>query len=67
MPSSVIRNINYDKVSHTLKIIFVSGMEYHYQKVPLRFYQMLRTARSKGRYFNRFIRNRFGFEKIANE
>ena len=47
MPSSVIRYFNYSKRSHTLKITFVTGMEYHYKNVPEKIFEMLKVAGSK--------------------
>ena len=64
MPSSVIRYFDYNKQSHTLKIIFVTGMEYHYKNVPERIFEMLKAAGSKGRYFNHYIKDKFMFKKI---
>lgn len=64
MPSSVIRHFKYDEQSHTLKIIFVTGMEYQYQNVPEKIFQMLKIAGSKGRYFNHYIKDKFKFKKI---
>ncbi|SMC94897.1 KTSC domain-containing protein [Pedobacter africanus] len=65
MPSSVIRYFDYNKESHTLKIIFVTGIEYHYKNVPERVFQMLRAAGSKGRYFNHYIKDKFKFKKVG--
>lgn len=67
MPSSVIRHFNYDEKSHTLKIVFVTGIEYHYQNVPEKIFHLLKIAGSKGRYFNHYIKDKFKFKKISDE
>lgn len=64
MPSSVIKYFNYDEQSHTLKITFVTGLEYHYKQVPEKIFQMLKAAGSKGRYFNHYIKDKFKFKKV---
>ncbi|WP_199141612.1 KTSC domain-containing protein [Pedobacter sp. ASV12] len=66
MPSAVIRYFKYDEQSHTLKITFVTGMEYHYTNVPEKVFQLLKAAGSKGRYFNQYIKDKFKFKKISN-
>jgi len=65
MPSSVIRHFDYDQKKETLDITFVSGISYTYKKVPLRIYQMLKAAGSKGRYFNYYIKDKFKYRKIG--
>ena len=66
MPSSVIKHFSYDEQSGALKIIFVTGMVYVYQKVPAQIFEMLKIAGSKGRYFNHYIKDKFKFKKIAD-
>ncbi|MET1057724.1 MAG: KTSC domain-containing protein [Pedobacter sp.] len=62
MPSTVIQNFYYDSATSTLTITFVSGNVYHYKDVPQKIYRSLNIAGSKGRYFNRFIKDKFAFE-----
>jgi len=38
MPSSVIAGIKDDKLYHTLRIVYVSGMMYDYKNVPEQIY-----------------------------
>jgi len=64
MPSSVIHAIYYDKAASSLRIIFVSGSVYEYLRVPQRVYEAIKTATSKGKYFNRFIKNKYAFNQI---
>lgn len=65
MPSSVISAINYDPKSETLRIIFVSGMEYDYKEVPEEIYIELQASKSKGTYLNTYIKGHYSFEKIT--
>ncbi|QDC02757.1 KTSC domain-containing protein [Mesorhizobium sp. 8] len=60
MPSTVIEKSTYDPVTRTMSIWFrISGRRYDYEDVPPETYAAYRAAFSKGRYFNRFIRDRF--------
>ncbi len=65
MPSSVVSAINYDAQSATLRVIFVSGMVYDYKEVPEEIYKEMKTSVSKGTYLNKYIKGRYGFEKIS--
>ncbi|ARS39524.1 KTSC domain-containing protein [Sphingobacteriaceae bacterium GW460-11-11-14-LB5] len=67
MPSSVIKYFSYDAATATLKILFVTDMIYLYQNVPERVYKMLKASGSKGRYFNRHIKDKFEFQKLGEE
>lgn len=67
MPSSVIKYFSYDTATETLKIIFVTDMIYQYKKVPEKIYKMLKASGSKGRYFNRYIKDKFKFQKLEDE
>ena len=66
MPSSVIRHFNYYPDTEVLSITFVSGLIYHYKKVPQKIYKMLKVAGSKGTYFNHYIKDKFEY-KLINE
>jgi hypothetical protein len=65
MPSTLIRAFNYDATSQTLAITFVSGSLYHYLDVPEEVAAAMRGAFAKGEYFNRHIRGRYRFERVA--
>ncbi|TBO40820.1 KTSC domain-containing protein [Pedobacter kyonggii] len=67
MPSSVIKYFSYDAATETLKIIFVTDMIYLYKEVPEKIYKMLKASGSKGRYFNRHIKDKFKFQKLEEE
>ncbi len=64
MPSTVIASISYKADSSVLRIAFVSGLIYQYKNVPVEIYNHLRTAKSKGTYFNEHIKNKYEFEKV---
>ena len=64
MPSTVVSAMRYDPVSATLRIIFVSGMIYDYKNVPPAKYEAMKTAGSKGKYLNKYIKRYYPFKKI---
>jgi len=64
MPSSVIASIQYDQQTHTLRVVFVSGMVYDYMNVPPEIYTAMKRSGSKGIYLNRHIKGHFEFKKI---
>jgi lysyl-tRNA synthetase class 2 len=63
MPSSVIRGYRYDPAHSRLDIEFVSGEAYSYFDVPEVTVAGLKGAFSKGRYFQRHIRDRFDYRR----
>jgi hypothetical protein len=64
MPSSVIRGFAYDARAHRLDVEFVSGRRYAYHDVPERTVVAMRRAPSKGRFFNRRIRDHYRFTRL---
>jgi hypothetical protein len=65
MPSSVIRAFRYDPPSRELQVEFTSGRCYRYLDVPPQTAAAMRSAFSKGGYFNRHIRDHFAFRQVA--
>ena len=65
MPSSVIRDFDYDEDRCVLEITFVSGRIYAYRDVPPEVFAEFQMARSKGEFFNRHIRDCFDFSEVA--
>jgi hypothetical protein len=63
MPSTVIRDFSYDAAEQRLDVEFVTGRRYSYHDVPERVVAEMRDALSKGRYFNRRIRDHFAFTR----
>jgi hypothetical protein len=67
MPSTVISSINYEPETLTLIIRYISGITYRYKEVPEKVYKELRASISKGRYLNHHIKNRYHFERVADD
>jgi hypothetical protein len=67
MPSSVISDVRYDRWTASLDIAFVSGRVYRYRGVPADVVASFRSALSKGRFFNRHIRDNFRFTELEHE
>ncbi|MGB8644459.1 MAG: KTSC domain-containing protein [Anaerolineae bacterium] len=63
--SSFIRSIGYDPQGHVAQVEFKSGSVYHYRNVPKVTVTRWMDCKSKGQYFHRNIRNRFGYKRIA--
>ena len=63
MPSSVIASFYFNADTKTLQIKFVSGLTYLYYHVPSSVYEAFAHAKSKGSYFNRYIRDQYIFKK----
>ena len=67
MPSTLIRNTNYDPATRILSVWFMkSGRRYDYQDVKPETYAAFRQAFSKGRFFNAFIRDRHRFRLVED-
>jgi hypothetical protein len=65
MPSSVVSAMQYDALTSTLRIIFVSGSIYEYKGVPESVYEDMKAADSKGTYLNRQIKGKYLFKKVT--
>ena len=62
--SSNLKSVGYDDTENILEIEFKSGSIYQYFDVPREIYDELMRAQSKGKYFWRWIRDEFEYEKI---
>ena len=67
MPSTVIRSHSYDPQTSELTITFVTGRRYVYGDVPQDIYGAFKAAFSRGTFFNRHIRDHYGYREIAPE
>ena len=65
MPSTAIEHFSYDEAAHELHVTFVGGNAYTYYRVPKSVFAGLRTATSKGRFLNMFVRDRYDFRRHA--
>ena len=67
MPSSLIGKTEYDPNNRVLSVWFVaSGKRYDYEAVPPETYMAFCQAFSKGRFFNKHIRDRFPYRSISD-
>ena len=57
--SSHLRAVGYDRSSETMLVEFANGATYSYPGVPLRTFNKLMLAPSKGEYFLKQIRPHF--------
>lgn len=55
--SSVIKRMNFNDNFSTLRVVFKSGNEYIYTPVSQEFYKKLEDSESKGKFFNKHIKN----------
>lgn len=63
--SSSLAAIGHNAEENVLVVEFVNGSVYRYLDVPAQTYQQLLRAESKGAYFNRLVRTRFGYERLT--
>jgi hypothetical protein len=66
MPSSVIAHIDYEAETQALRIIFLSGDVYLYEKVPEKIYKEFKASVSKGTYLNRKFKKLFKGKKVSS-
>jgi hypothetical protein len=65
MPSAVIRRFAFRPFEAALDVEFTTGRVYRYFAVPEPIARGLAQSRSKGVYFNKAIRDRFGYERLG--
>ncbi len=63
--SSNILSVGYDPKVSVLEIEFHQGRVYRFKGVPKGKYRGILRAKSKGKYFNRRIRNEFPYEEVT--
>lgn len=59
--SSAISSVGYDEQRSVLEVEFQSGAVYDYLNVPLKVWEDLQAADSKGRFVSRHIRDHYSF------
>ncbi|PSB05207.1 lysine--tRNA ligase [Merismopedia glauca] len=62
--SIAIKSFDYDASKKVLQIEFDDGNTYHYHDVDKKVYEDLKTAPSAGQFFNTYIKDKYGFDKI---
>lgn len=65
MPSTALRAFDYDPQRRELTVTFVTGRVYRYGRVPAEVYDGLKTARSRGAFFNRHIRGPYPYRELT--
>lgn len=65
MPSSVVKNIDYENEHSRLTVTFTSGRVYEYYMVPATVAAAFRMAISKGTFFNKCIRDVYVCREVA--
>lgn len=66
MPSTSIRDTEYDPETRVLSVWFVaSGKRYDYEAVPPQKCTSIRQAFSNGRLFNDHIRDRYRYRLVS--
>lgn len=65
--SSHLASVRYRAARQTLEIEFRNGSAYRYFAVPREVFGALLRAESKGRFFNREIRERYEFVRLRPE
>jgi hypothetical protein len=67
MPSTVIKDFDYDRAARELAVLFTTGRRYIYRGVPQAVADELTSAFSKGRYFNAHIRDSYDYSECVAE
>jgi hypothetical protein len=67
MPSTVIKSFDYDTVRKELLIVFRSGRRYIYLDVPEERYLAMKSAFSKGDFFNTHIREHYRYIRLPEQ
>ncbi len=63
--SEMIRSIGFDASTSTLEVEFNSGAVWQYFDFPESNWYEFRNAESKGKYFNREIRNHYSESRVG--
>lgn len=62
--STTMLAAGYDDDRHLLEIVFHTGKVYQYRDVPQHIFVSLMQAESKGRYFNKHIRDVYACREL---
>ena len=66
LESSTLAECAYDEIHEILQLEFRSRASYRYFGVPVRVYEALLAASSKGKYFNQAIRGIFPHSRASS-
>lgn len=62
--SSNLAQVGFDNTTNTLRISFTTGAVYDYFNVDEQVFRHLLQSPSKGRFFHRYIKNRYNCEIV---
>jgi hypothetical protein len=65
MPTSVIKDIEYEPEHRRLTVTFTSGRVYEYYMVPATIASAFRNALSKGTFINKRIRDKYVCREVT--
>lgn len=65
--SKAIRSVSYDDERKILEVEFESSSAYRYFDVPRDVYEWLLKVKSKGRFVNRLVKEKYRYERIGPE
>jgi hypothetical protein len=63
--SEALRSVGYDARTHTLETEFTTDRVYRYYNCPPEVFDALMHADSKGRFYNRQIRDHYPYKEVA--
>jgi hypothetical protein len=63
--STAVKEFGYDAHSQSLLVTFTTGRSYAYKGVPLKTYQAMQNANSKGRFVNSAIKDKFPYSRLG--
>jgi hypothetical protein len=64
--SSTMRSVGYEPQGRTLEVEFAVGTVYEYLDVRASVHEELMAAESKGRYFNREVRDMYPYVRVSH-
>ncbi|SLM62934.1 MULTISPECIES: KTSC domain-containing protein [Dickeya] len=62
--STELFSVGYDAQNSTLEVELLNGSLYRYKNVALMIYEELMASNAKARYYARYIRNSFPYDKV---
>lgn len=63
--SSFIESVGYSSSRRVLYVEFLSGSIFMYSRVPQKVFDDLLASESQGKFFNKYIRGKFGDKRVA--
>ncbi|ANV82946.1 lysine--tRNA ligase [Picosynechococcus sp. PCC 7003] len=63
--SKAVKSFDYDAEKKILKVEFQAGGVYLYHDIPEEVFENFKSAPSAGQYFNQFIRDKYGCDRLS--